>query len=149
MVRPMKKTALCLCFLMAVLSLAACAFAPAGITKNAVVTLGESQKFSEDEVQAAADSILKKFRDFKGCDLKRLWYDEEKSDREADSYMFGGKGSENGVKKENVIVLFSNFYVGSTGGDGGFQPDADYRDWNWIVIRDSKTDKWRVDDWGY
>lgn len=63
--------------------------------------------------------------------------------------MKNGKGSENGVKAENVIVLLSNFDVDSSGGDGSFEPNSTQSKWNWILIRDSKTDHWRVDDWGY
>nr|WP_242954637.1 DUF4829 domain-containing protein [Desulfitobacterium chlororespirans] len=60
-----------------------------------------------------------------------------------------GKGSVNGVKKENVIVLFSNFYVGGTGGKGSLNPYSLYNDRNWILIRDSESGNWRIDDSGY
>jgi hypothetical protein len=45
--------------------------------------------------------------------------------------------------------LFSDFYVDSSGGDGSFNPDYTYTDWNWILIRNSENDKWKVYDWGY
>ncbi|NRT63569.1 hypothetical protein B0P06_000187 [Clostridium saccharoperbutylacetonicum] len=55
----------------------------------------------------------------------------------------------NGVKTENVIVLLSNFDVDSSGGDGSLNPNSTYDNYNWILIRDSKTDSWKVDDRGY
>ena len=144
----MKRTAMFICLLMIVFSFTSCTPNP-GKTNNAIVALGESEKFSKEEVQAAADCVLKKFKDFVGCDLKKLWYDEEKSNTQVDGYMLSGRGSVNGVDKENVIILFSDFYVDSTGGEGSFNPNFTYTGWNWILIRDSKTGDWRVDDWGY
>ncbi|AGF55703.1 hypothetical protein Cspa_c19350 [Clostridium saccharoperbutylacetonicum N1-4(HMT)] len=63
--------------------------------------------------------------------------------------MKNGRGSVNGVKTENVIVLLSNFDVDSSGGDGSLNPNSTYDNYNWILIRDSKTDSWKVDDRGY
>ncbi|OIJ14570.1 hypothetical protein BKP37_08055 [Anaerobacillus alkalilacustris] len=64
-------------------------------------------------------------------------------------YLKYGKGSLNGIKEENVIILLSNFDVNSSGGDGSFEPNSSESNWKWILIRDSKTDNWRVDDWGH
>ena len=52
-------------------------------------------------------------------------------------------------KEENVIVLFSDFYVDSSGGDGSFKPNYNYDDWIWILTRNSITKQWKVKDWGY
>lgn len=122
---------------------------PKGKTANVKVTLGGSAKFTEAELKKAADTILTKFPDFMDCELTDLWYDEEKSNREIDSYMTSGKGTVNGVKKENVIILFSNFNTGEKSGDDGFNPNSRYTNWNWILIRDDANSPWRVDDWGY
>jgi hypothetical protein len=55
----------------------------------------------------------------------------------------------NGDKTENVIVLMSDFDVDSSGAQEGFNPNSTYSDWNWILIRDSKSGNWRVVDWGH
>ena len=108
-----------------------------------------STKFSNNEINDAMDCVKKKFKDFKGCELTDLWYDEEKSDAFIEGYLESGEGSINGVDAENVIVLLSNFNVDSTGGDGSLNPNSTYSNWNWILIRDRKTGNWLVDDWGY
>lgn len=87
--------------------------------------------------------------DFKGCTLKKIWYDEEKSNYHANGYLRNGKGSINGTKIENVIVLLSEFDVDSEGGDGSFEPNSTYGDWQFILIRDSKSSDWKIDSWGY
>jgi len=120
-----------------------------GQTNNVSITMGASERFSNAEIEEAINSVKKKFVDFKGCYLTQLWYDETLSDSFIDEYMASGRGSTNGVKAENVIVLRSAFTVDSTGGDGSFNPNSTYDDWNWILIRDSKDGSWNVDDWGY
>jgi len=118
-------------------------------TNNVKIDYGTSTVFSDSEIKSAVNTVIKKFKDFKGCDLQKLYYDEEKSNDVVQGYMSGGKGSINGVKEENVIVLFSDFRVDSSGGDGSLNPNSTYTDWNWILIRDSKTSEWKVDGWGY
>lgn len=136
-----------LCLALA-LSFTACAVA--GKTAAATVTIGESAHFTEEEIRAAADAVISKFREkFSGCELTDLWYDEAYAQARTEGYMRHGRGSINGVAAENVIVLLSNYTVDASGGDGSLNPNSTYTDWNWIVIRDGKTEPWRVDDWGY
>lgn len=143
----MKKLLVLICLLIVMLSLSSCK--AAGKTDGASVNLGKSSKFSEKEIKAAAKCVEKKFKDFSGCALTKLWYDEKKSNEFTKGYLSNGKGLVNGVKAENVIVLLSDFNVGSSGADYGFNPNSTYSNWNWILIRDSKTGDWRADDWGY
>lgn len=143
----MKRTTLWL------LLLALCAALPAcksvGNTSRAEMDYGHSDSFQEAEVRSAFDAVLIKFRDFKGCILKKLWYDESAYVSRVENYLSNGRGSVNGVKRENVIILFSDFYVDSSGGDGSFTPKTAYTNWSWILIREGADDKWQVDDWGY
>ncbi|RII34623.1 DUF4829 domain-containing protein [Clostridium chromiireducens] len=81
--------------------------------------------------------------------MTKLWYDEKKSDQFIEGYLKNGRGSVNGVKPENVIVLLSNFDVDPSGGDGSLNPNSTYDNYNWILIRGSKMDNWKVDDRGY
>ncbi|WP_053075096.1 hypothetical protein [Ornithinibacillus californiensis] len=123
-------------------------YSQAGKTSNVQVSIGDSSKFTEKEINEAVDAVKKKFRSFEGCELTDLWYSEAESDRYSRDYLTYGKGSDD-MKDENVIVLLSNFIVDASGGDGSFNPNSTYVDWQWILVRDSKSDKWRVDDWGY
>ena len=124
----MKKIFILLLVLVLCLPLSACK--NEGTINNADIDYGSSTKFSEDEIKSAVDAVLIKFEDFKGCDLRRIWYDEDKSNAEIESYLTNGRGKTNGVKQENVIILFSDFYVDSSGSDGSLNPDFAYTDWN-------------------
>jgi hypothetical protein len=116
--------------------------AQGGKTATAEVSIGKSNQFSEEEIKDAMSCVKKRFKVFYGCTLTKLWYDEEKSSSYAEGFLT------NDVEADNVIVLFSDFDVGSSC-DEGLTPNSTYTDWSWILIRDSKTGDWRVDNWGY
>ncbi len=119
-----------------------------GEVNGIAINIGESSKFNEKEIKQAINVVKENF-DYKGCKLKKIWYDEEKANYATSGYLGTGRGSINGVKPENVIILFTEFDVDSRGGDGSFNPNTTYSDWQFILIRDNKTDDWKIDDWGY
>lgn len=120
-----------------------------GRVSDCEVIIGESELFSEKEIERAVAAVKTKFRDFEGCSLLKLEYDEEYRNDEVKHYMMTGSGAVNGVKEENVIFFKSSFYAEDPKGDSGLTDDLEYRGWNWIVIRNSKSGRWRVSDWGY
>lgn len=131
----MKKNFLISSLCVFVLMLSACSSNP-GKVNNATIILGTSTQFSEEELQQASDCVLAKFKSFNGCDLQKLWYDEQISS--------GMYGSNNILE----IVLLSDFHVDASGADGGLNPNSDYKNWQWILKRDSSTSKWVLQDWG-
>jgi hypothetical protein len=134
------------------LSLSSCKVPSFGTTNNVEVDFGNSTFYSEVEIKSATEAVLTKFRDFAGCDLLRLWYDEEMSDRIIQIDMSSGGMNaikSSGAEPENVIILFSDFYAGPSSGGGGFNPDFKYTNWMWILIRDSKNEEWKIVAWGY
>ncbi|MPM38351.1 IS1595 family transposase ISCaje6 [bioreactor metagenome] len=116
---------------------------------NAKVTIGKSQKFSEEEIKDAIECTKEKFEIFDGCTLTDIRYDEEKSNKLTQSYLEYGGGYEAGNTADNVVVLMSNFEVDSSGGDGSLEPNSTYTDWQWDLVKNIKTGKWEVVDWGY
>ncbi|MBK1812318.1 DUF4829 domain-containing protein [Clostridium sp. YIM B02505] len=142
----MRKVIMSLCTILLLLSLVACKSNNA--SSNLTVDNGQSTKFTKEEVNKAIDCVKNNFA-FKGCTLTKVWYDEEKSDSIAKSYMSNGRGAVNGVKSENVIVLLSNFDVDGSGENPVLNPNSTYSDYQWILIRDKKNSKWTIDDKGY
>ncbi|MDQ0230196.1 DUF4829 domain-containing protein [Metabacillus malikii] len=120
-----------------------------GKVNQVQVTIGESNKFTDEEINEAVVAVKKKFHAFQGCTLTELWYSEEESNERVIDYLNYGTETPNEIKEDNIIVLLSNFDVNSSGGDGSFEPNSTQTKWQWILIRDSATDKWRVEDWGY
>ena len=133
----MKKMHICVIFALRIFLFSACNLPNAGTTENVEINLGQSQIFSENEIKEAMDVVQEKFSIFSGCDLQKLWYDEIFSSGRYDD------------DETNKITILSNFYVNENGGKNGLNPDFDYTDWQWHLVRNSKTSKWVVIDWGY
>lgn len=146
-VKVVKRLFILLCMIMVCSLLSACKSDKN--SDNIEVEYGDSEQFSDTEMESAIDAIIEKFNDFEGCELIKIWYDENKSNLEVERYHTSGNGLINGVKKENVIIFYSDFKVDSTGRNPVLNPDSTYTDWMWILIREDKTKEWVVDDWGY
>jgi hypothetical protein len=122
---------------------------PPGRTDGAVAEIGEATRFTAAEVEAAQMAVLEKFKDFEGCSLLRIAYDESESDRLAAEHLAYTSASDRGVSWDNVIVFSSDFHVGRRGAESGFNPNQDYSDWLWFVERDGPASTWTVASWGY
>ena len=115
---------------------------------NIKVDIGESTKFSKEEIDNAVDCLKRSF-DFEACTLTKIYYNEEISNTAVEDYLQFGNGSVNKVKAENVIVLLSDFDVDNSGDNHVLNPGETYTNYNWILIRDDKNSNWKVDDWGF
>lgn len=113
-----------------------------------IIDIGNSTQFTEKEIAEAINTVKDNFK-FPASTLTKIWYNEEESDKFSKLYLESGKGSINGVKPENVIVLLSNFDVDDSGDNPVLNPDSTYENYQWVVIRDNNTSDWRIDDWGY
>lgn len=115
---------------------------------NPAIDIGESTKFSEEEINKALDCLKENFN-FEACTLTKIYYDENKSNTAVDNYLQFGKGCENKVDPKNVIVLLSDFDVDNSGDNPVLNPGETYTDYNFILIREDKNSNWKVDDWGF
>lgn len=142
-VKKVKKIFIVLCMLIVCSLLYACKSNEN--SDDVEITYGESEQFSDSEMEDAVDVIIEKFKDFEGCELIKIWYDESKANLEVERYI----ARENSMKKENIIIFYSDFKVDSTGKNPVLNPDSTYTDWMWILTRDDITKEWTVKDWGY
>ena len=110
--------------------------------------IGESTKFSKEEIDNAVDCLKRSF-DFEACTLTKIYYNEEISNTAVEDYLQFGNGSVNKVKAENVIVLLSDFDVDNSGNNPVLNPGETYTNYNWILIKDDKNSDWKVDDCGF
>lgn len=104
--------------------------------------IGESQKYTQEDIESAMDVVEHRFKkEFDGCTLISLTYDETRSDRSAD-------GWKENYGADEAIVLLSRFYVDKSGGDGSLNPESYYDNWQWILTRNAGG-KWQLQTWGY
>ena len=141
----MKKSISILLVLVMMVSLVACSKEKETTDNEIVIEVGESSKFSDDEIKSAIALVEEDF-DFEGASLKKLWYDEEKSNSMVDDYLESGKGSEKSVTEDNVIVILSRFDVDKDSENPVLNPGETYDDYNWILIRNDEDSKWEIDE---
>ncbi len=118
------------------------------ISEELIIEIGESTKFTKEEISEAIDLVKRDFN-FPAATLTKIWYDEEYSNSLITSYLKNGRCSVNGVESGNVIIVLSEFYVDDSGDNPVLNSDSIYTDFQWILIRDKKTSNWIIDDWGY
>lgn len=83
----------------------------------------------------------------KDAEITKIYYDEEKANEDVETYMTYGKGSQNDINPDNVLIIYTDFTVSS---DENETIDAgDYKAQKWILIREDKNSDWKVDDYGY
>lgn len=117
--------------------------------QNYAVEIGESEKFTTEEIKEGVTLAAKKLKSIKGASIIKIYYDEQKANEQVDSYLTDGGGSEKNLKKENVLVLYSDFHTDRRAIEQGLNDNFTYRDWNCILVRKDKNDKWHFVDWGY
>ena len=106
------------------------------------VSMSEEPLYDDAEVQAAIDVVQKSFKkNFKGCTLLSISYDEDYCLR-----VYKEMADQYGA--DEAIVLTSSFQTDSKGGDGSLNPNATYKDWQWVLTR-TAGGAWTLQTWGY
>lgn len=133
------KKLLCLICLFALL-LTGCG--KGGNASQVQVITGESQLFTEREIENAMEEAMNYFRkEFDGCTMTKIEYNEEKSGASAEEWA-RQYGADEG------IVLYSSFDVDASGGDGSLNPNSTYNNWQWVLTRNA-GENWVLRTWGY
>lgn len=101
------------------------------------ISIGESYLFTKEEISNAIDCVIENF-DFPACTLEKVWYDENESENFDVGY------TPTGTSEENIIVLFSNFYVDKSGDNPVLTPGMLYENYSWVLVRDDKNDDWEI-----
>lgn len=98
--------------------------------------------YSDDDIEAAYQTVKDYFSDkFYGCTLTKLYYP-------GDTFVDEFNEWAERYDADEAIIILSSFDVDSSGGDGSFNPNSTYNDWNWILIRNNGGD-WEHVDYGY
>ena len=113
-----------------------------GDVSQVQVEIGDSAFFTREEVEDAMNVALDYFdREFEGCTMTMIEYDEDKSRTAAMEWA-------QQIGDKEGIILYSSFDVDDSGGDGSFTPNGTYSRWQWILTRNEGED-WVLRTWGY
>ena len=134
----MKKLLPLLLSALLVLSLTGCG----RISSSMLITCDTSQFYSTPDIHDAMDVVENYFRrHFDGCTMTELGYigDEKRQAMEEYAVQYG---------VEQAIVLVSAFETNGRGGGGSLNPNDTYRNYKWILLRDTDG-SWSHADHGY
>ncbi len=116
-----------------------------GNTSNVNRVVGYSALYGDKLINNAFDVIEKKFVDeFEGCELIELRYDDEVENRFAEEIM-----KYHVENNQELMVVISSFSTDAKGGDGSFNPNDTYENWQWHLVRTADKKSWEIINWGY
>ena len=139
----MKKATLIIITLIVTLNFIGCGKNGGGKVDNVYVPDWKpSEIYSDNDIEAAFQTVKDYFRnEFDGCTLTKLYYP-------GDAYVDEFNEWAEQYDADEAIVILSSFDVDSSGGDGSFDPNSTYNNWNWILVRNAGG-KWKHVDHGY
>ncbi len=106
------------------------------------IIIGKSQLYREEEIQEAMDIVVSYFdKEFTGCKLRELKYDEEESNEFCGDWAMQ-------YEADKAIIFTSRFVVDSSGGDGSFEPGSICENWQWILTQND-GEEWVLQTYGY
>ena len=116
-----------------------------GNISNVNRVVGYSALYDENSINEAFDIIEKKFaKDFEGCTLTELRYDEDVENKFAEEIEKYHKEN-----NQELIVVLLTFDTDEKGGDGEVNPNATYTNWQWHLVKTKDKKNWEIISWGY
>ncbi len=104
------------------------------------IILDKSDKYSEEEIEKAVDTIIKDFT-FPASTIEKISYTKGYSD----GFLFNNK--EMVTDTEKALVFQVQFYVDKSGDNPVLNPNTTY-EYNWILEKD-KNNEWVTVDFGF
>jgi hypothetical protein len=120
-----------------------------GNLSSAKDNISTPSAFTKEEIVSAINCVKKYASGKEWFTLDKIWFDEKFSDREVRAYVTTGRGYENGIDRNDVIVLLSNLRTGDLGPEYTMESNYSYDDWMWILVRKDASLEWEIDDQGY
>ena len=142
-----KKSIIAICAVLVILVLAAVLVLTGnrGNVSNVNRVVGYSALYGENSINEAFDVIEKKFaKDFEGCTLTELRYDKDVENRFAEEIEKYHKEN-----NQELIVVLSTFNTDEKSGDGSFNSNDTYDNWQWYLVKTADKKSWKIINWGY
>lgn len=116
-----------------------------GLAPEVAIDLGNSEIYSEDELYDAMLAVKCKFASWEGCELHSLTYAGDEACNEENLAWLNSL--EEGAGYTKAAEFLSDFHSPVEGG-GAWEPDEEYTDYQWWLVR-TEDDGWDIVSWGY
>lgn len=135
---------LTLTLMLALINLEACAYVK--------IDYGESKIYTMTDIDFASGLIEDKFNSWRGCTLKNIRYAGDDFNNAKNIAWLNELAAAKGEEKNYVQCMkcLSDFYVSKDAAkyDLTFEPDSNYKDWQWWLAR-AEGEDWELVSWGY
>lgn len=112
------------------------------------VDYGKSELYTQEDMDAAIQTIMGEFGTWKGATMQRIVYAGDTDSADAVSYC--NELANGSAKFTDAIVFKSDFHSPSKEEAEGtaWEPDTDYKDYTWFLAR-TPGEAWQLMSWGY
>ena len=120
-----------------------------GNTGDAEIIYGDSDIYSQSDMDSAIRLIKREFSGWSGCELHKIEYACDECNSEENIKWLNELAEANGIKAEltQCIQFVSEFHSPKNGG-GAWNPDEEYTGWQWNLAR-AEGGRWYLLTWGY
>ena len=116
------------------------------------IDYGSSKIFSLEDMDEAVEIIAEQFGKWEGCTLHNIRYYGDDVNNQENLYWLNGLGDAHKLNKKftQCIAFISDFYVSKEAADKTtFEPDREYKNWQWWLARTNANDEWYLLTFGY
>ena len=133
-------------FLLLMISVTACQKSQPELLPSTAATIeyGDSELYSQVDMDAAIAQIRAEFDTWEGCELHSIRYTGDEHNN-ADNIKWMNELSEGKIFTQ-CIEFESDFHSPKNG--GAWEADAEYTNWQWWLSRTDGGD-WKLLTWGY
>ena len=119
-----------------------------GSVKDLRIDYGTSDIYTQEDMDAAIDVILKEFKTWDGCEMHSISYEGDDSCNEDNIKWMNAfkKNHDEGEVFTQCIGFTSNFHSPKDGGEG-WNENFEYTNWQWWLAR-SEGGEWKLMTWG-
>ena len=120
-----------------------------GKKDDVVIDYGTSEIYTKADIDEAIAQVKEVFNTWEGCELHSIRYKSDDCNSEENINWMNEHEHKEDQDYTQCMILYSDFHSPVEGaGDLGFDPDYEYKDWNWCLAR-TDGGKWHLLDWGY
>ncbi len=113
-----------------------------GVVSLVEISEFSSEVYSDSDIQSAINVVISNFEEkWSRCTLLEVSYI---GDEGLESYQDWADRND----AEEVIVILSDFYISIFSDSPTMNTGSEYKNWNWILVR-NEGEAWRIVDQGY
>lgn len=117
---------------------------------EAEINYGNSTVYSREEMDEAIEIIKDAFVLWDGCELQSISYSsDDECNSENVAWLNELMEANHLSDKFTQCIMFESDFHTPENGNMAWNPDTDYKDYQWWLARTSDNSEWKLVTWGY